>query len=210
MKRLNGPLFFYSLPLVLNITLVWTHQAKIMEEHFLRECKLQSSWWYSICQNYLQLNVIFDNGIPLCLSLRALVTLLKSWILLLSSCLPVPLCLLITLAEMTASQGRAGHVSTLQPLQANWESLVDCVESNSLTTLWLHSDYCLALGLSTPGKYQTFPPVTVSLLPPPTPGYANCIQKKPPRDPTLTEAGFNFTSTLGLTRQPSQPTITSP
>ena len=39
-----------------------------MEEHFLRECKLHSSWWYSICQNYLQLNTILNINHPVRLS----------------------------------------------------------------------------------------------------------------------------------------------
>ena len=43
-----------------------------MEEHFLRECKLHSSWWYSICQNYLQLNTI--------LNINHLVRLRRSWL----------------------------------------------------------------------------------------------------------------------------------
>ena len=101
---------------------------------------------------------------PPLFSSRALVTLLKSWILL--------SCLLLTLAGP-----HHHHVSTLQLLQANWQSRPGCVESR---TDWLSHSQSHSQSLTSLGKHQTFPQ-SDSPRPPP-PGYANYIQKKPPAE----------------------------
>ena len=169
-----------------------------MEEHFLRECKLQSSWWYSICLNYLSpadCN-IWQCYPPLCLSL-SLVTLLKSWILLTPE---VSWCLLMSpdvswsqylLVRAGGRQWRPGPDTSLlsshcRPTESLCRTAWSLETTDELSVCPVQSQHL--------ENTKHFPPVSSRL---PTPGYANCIQKKPPRDPTLilTEWGFNFTFT---------------
>ena len=98
-----------------------------MEEHFLRECKLHSSWWYSICQNYLQLNTILNINHLVRLSEVVTDVTRDTWPRLWC-------CLLLTLLESSKLREVSHDVCTLQPLQANWECLAACVESPCQTS----------------------------------------------------------------------------
>ena len=119
-----------------------------MEEHFLRECKLQSSRWFSICQNYLQqIVVIFDN---ICLPLLCLLMMYLSSHLarvMNPAVLPAALLVAAQLSPHTTSLLSSSCRPTDRLCRAAWS--LGLTMSGTLSP---------PQSLTELGKYQTFPP----------------------------------------------------